>query len=133
MLLVASQGAIALVISTLHLPPASRLFKEEMCMGENTPWGAKQRPFPTEKGFRQTNSQACQSESISIRAVPAMVASLGATCWQAIAGKEIIHARMHTRSSTLHLEEVHELSSSIRRLSCSKQLYSWLLTARLLL
>lgn len=31
-------------------------------MGENAPRGAEERPFPTEKGFRQTNSQARQSE-----------------------------------------------------------------------
>lgn len=128
MLLVASQGAVALVISTPHLPAVSRLFKEEMRMGENTPRVPKRGlSLQRRASGRQTPKHAKlknTSLSISIRAVPATVALLAATCWQAMAGKEIIYARMHTWSSALCLEEVRELSSSIRRLSCSKQLYS---------
>lgn len=51
LLLVASQGAVTLVISTPNLPPVSRPFEEEMGNKENTPWGARET-FPCREGLQ---------------------------------------------------------------------------------
>lgn len=88
-------------------------------MGQKAPWGAKGRPFPTEKGFRHTNSQVCRSEKhISFHQYQSSSCNgLTGSC-NTLAGKEARQAR--TQRSALCLEAAHGLSSSSRTLTCSK-------------
>jgi len=67
-------------------------------MGENAPRCANGRLFPTEKGFRQTRKRANLKNTslfITISIVPAMAASLAATRWQTVPGKETVYAHTH--------------------------------------